>query len=244
MLRRAAGPHLSSARGGGRGGPLPRGRLGARRRRRRPDARPRRGAALFEKAGVNFSDVYGEMSEDPWPRKSARRGARLHRHRRLAGAAPAQPEGPDRPRQLPLPGEGRPAVVRRRRRPDALLPRSRGRRPLPPHAASRPAIVTTPARRSRQFKRWCDEYFFLPHRGETRGVGGIFFDYLDGDDMERVVRLRPRRRRRLPRRLPADRRAPAHAEPYGERAAGVPGVSGAGATSSSTWSTTAAPPSA
>lgn len=39
------------------------------------------------------------------------------------------------------------------------------------------------------YKRWCDDYFFLKHRGETRGVGGLFFDDLNAGGFEQCFAL-------------------------------------------------------
>jgi coproporphyrinogen III oxidase len=47
------------------------------------------------------------------------------------------------------------------------------------HAALKAACDKHGADYYARFKKWCDEYFFLKHRNEARGVGGIFYDYVD-----------------------------------------------------------------
>ncbi|HLN25556.1 MAG TPA: oxygen-dependent coproporphyrinogen oxidase [Patescibacteria group bacterium] len=59
------------------------------------------------------------------------------------------------------------------------------------HAALKAACDAHPCADHPRFKDWCDRYFFLPHRNEARGVGGIFFDELtspDGEDDFAFVR--------------------------------------------------------
>ena len=53
------------------------------------------------------------------------------------------------------------------------------------HAAMKRACDAHDAGYYPRFRKWCDEYFFLPHRNEPRGTGGIFYDHLNSGDWDR-----------------------------------------------------------
>ena len=53
------------------------------------------------------------------------------------------------------------------------------------HAALKTACDACDPAYYPRFKAWCDEYFYLPHRQEPRGAGGVFYDDLDSGDWER-----------------------------------------------------------
>lgn len=66
-----------------------------------------------------------------------------------------------------------------------------------------------------RFKKWCDEYFFIKHRDEARGVGGIFFDYLQGDLERLFAFVKDAGEAFLPAYMPIVERRREHG--YGER---------------------------
>ena len=128
-------------------------------------------------------------------------------------------------------------VVRRRLRSDALLSVRRGRAALAPHRARRVPAVRRAAV-LRNTRQWCDRYFFLPHRNETRGVGGLFFDDLNEGGFERCFGfLRSVGDHFLPAYMPiVERRRPSPTA----SANAISSCTAAAATSSSICSTTAA----
>ena len=84
------------------------------------------------------------------------------------------------------------------------------------HRTCRDALASFGADRYARYKKWCDEYFFLRHRNEPRGIGGIFFDDLNAPGFEQCFALmRSVGEHFLPAYLPILERR--RDMPYGER---------------------------
>jgi len=134
------------------------------------------GGALFEKAGVNWSDVEGEL-----PGELADHMPGTGRNFRATGVSlvlhPRSPMVPTTHANFRCIAKG-----------DVVW--FGGGADLTPYYLFREDAIHfhrtladacdrhRPIGDYDRYKAWCDEYFFLPHRGETRGIGGVFFDYL------------------------------------------------------------------
>lgn len=175
------------------------------------------GGALFEKAGVNWSSVDGELPAD----LAANMPGEGRAFRASGISLVLHPRSPMVPTTH--------ANFRCLTKGDALW--FGGGADLTPYYLFRDDVVHfhktladacdrhRPIGDYDRFKAWCDEYFFLPHRNETRGMGGVFFDYLgvkgEPHDPEKMFAfVQDLGRAFLPAYLPIAQRR--QTEPYGE----------------------------
>ena len=138
---------------------------------------------VFEKVGVNISEVWGTFAEDFRPKIQ---GAEDSNGAFRAGGISVVAH-----MQSPLV----PAVHMNTRMITTSKTWFGGGADLTPmipndadtkdfHAALKSCCDRHECADYKEYKEWCDRYFYLPHREEPRGIGGIFYDYLDSGSWE------------------------------------------------------------
>ncbi len=137
------------------------------------------GGALFERAGVNFSEVYGNFDEAYAARMKAGSGTKFFATGVSLVLHPLNPFVPTVHANFRYLERGS----------SGWFGGGSDLTPYYPfledaihfHRTLKEACDRFDGSFYPKFKKWCDDYFFIKHRNESRGVGGIFFDYLTGE---------------------------------------------------------------